>query len=80
MSVLSLLLIFEFVTLLSHPYIERITNHTPLLEYFILVLMASVLVPLHHSLTYWLKQKLVHAYHKNDLKKNQNEESDDDPN
>jgi tetratricopeptide (TPR) repeat protein len=60
MSVLSLLLVFEFITLLIHPWIEKLTDHTPVLELIILVTLAAVLVPLHHNLTHWLKEKLVH--------------------
>lgn len=63
MGVLSLLLAFEFITLLLHPFIERITHHTPVLELIILVVIASVLVPLHHQLTHWLKQKLSRRTH-----------------
>ncbi len=59
MGVLSLLLVFEFITLLSHPFIERITGHTPVLELIILVVVASVLVPAHHQLTHWLKERLA---------------------
>jgi len=62
MSVLSLLLAFEFVTLLIHPWIERLTNNTPVLELLILVILAAVLVPLHHNSTHWLKEKLVHGF------------------
>ncbi|WCT09922.1 tetratricopeptide repeat protein [Mucilaginibacter jinjuensis] len=64
MSVLSLLLIFEFITLLIHPWVEKLTNHTPVFELLILVALAAVLVPLHHNLTHWLKEKLVHAQEK----------------
>ncbi|HVX00165.1 MAG TPA: hypothetical protein VHA52_07010 [Candidatus Babeliaceae bacterium] len=59
MGVLSLLLVFEFITLLSHPFIERITGHTPVLELMILVAVASILVPAHHQLTHWLKEQLA---------------------
>lgn len=59
MGVLSLLLVFEFITLLSHPFIERITGHTPVLELVILVSVASILVPAHHQLTHWLKEQLA---------------------
>lgn len=62
MGVLSLLLVFEFVTLLSHPFIERITGHIPILELIILVAVASVLVPAHHQLTHWLKERLAKPY------------------
>ncbi|MFD2873611.1 tetratricopeptide repeat protein [Mucilaginibacter ximonensis] len=66
MGVLSLMLLFEFITLLLHPLIERLTHHTPVFELIILVAIAAFLVPLHHSLTHWLKNKLSHqpAAHK----------------
>ncbi|MDB5010892.1 MAG: hypothetical protein JWQ06_1681 [Mucilaginibacter sp.] len=60
MSVLSLLLVFEFITLFIHPFVQRISNHMPILELLILVALASLLVPMHHNLTHWLKEKLVH--------------------
>lgn len=59
MSVLSLLLVFEFITLLTHPWIERLTHNMPLLELIILVALASFLVPLHHNSAHWLKEKLA---------------------
>lgn len=58
MGVLSLLLLFEFITLLIHPQVEKITHHTPVLELLILVALAAILVPMHHNLTHWLKGKL----------------------
>jgi hypothetical protein len=65
LGVLSVLLLFEFITLLLDPWIEKITHHKPLLELFILVGLAAVLVPLHHSATHWLKQKLSRPHHPN---------------
>lgn len=62
MSVLALLFVFEFITLLIHPLVGRITDHTPVLELLILVALAAVLVPLHHRLTHWLRHKLVRAH------------------
>ena len=62
MSVLALLFVFEFITLLIHPLIGKVTDHTPVLELLILVALAAVLVPLHHNLTHWLKHKLVNAH------------------
>lgn len=61
MSVLSLLLVFEFITLFIHPFVQRISNHLPILELVILVLLASILVPLHHRLTHWMRERLAHA-------------------
>lgn len=63
MSVLSLLLVFEFITLLIHPFVARISNHLPVIELLILVILAAILVPLHHTLTHWLREKLAHVAH-----------------
>ncbi|MBL4678420.1 MAG: hypothetical protein JKY70_19790 [Mucilaginibacter sp.] len=63
MSVLSLLLLFEFITLLIHPLVQRVSSHLPILELLILIILASVLVPLHHKLTHWMRERLVHAAH-----------------
>ena len=62
MGVLSLLFVFEFITLFIHPFVQRISNHLPVLELFILVVLAAVLVPLHHRMTHWMKIKLVHPH------------------
>lgn len=59
LGVLGLLLVFEFITIFIHPFIGDLTHHTPIYMLAILVLIASVLGPLHHSLTKWLKRKLV---------------------
>ncbi|HEY9197632.1 MAG TPA: hypothetical protein VIM77_15255, partial [Mucilaginibacter sp.] len=62
MSVLSLLLAFEFLTLFIHPFVQRISNHLPVLELIILVCVASVLVPFHHKLTHFMRERLVHGH------------------
>lgn len=61
MGVLSLLMLFEFITLLIHPQVVILTHHTPALELMIFVAIAAVLVPLHHKLTHLLKAKLSPA-------------------
>jgi tetratricopeptide (TPR) repeat protein len=58
-GVIALLLVFEFLNLFLHPYIERITNHSPILMLLALVGIASLLVPLHHKLEKWATVKLV---------------------
>jgi tetratricopeptide (TPR) repeat protein len=60
MSVFSLLLVFEFITMFIHPLVQHFSNHLPIIELFILVALASLLVPLHHRLTHWLREKLLH--------------------
>jgi len=63
MSVISLLLVFEFITLFIHPFVQHISNHLPVLELMIMVVLAAILVPLHHKLTHWLREKLAHISH-----------------
>ncbi len=58
-GVIALLLIFEFLSLLIHPFIEKITHHTPVLMLLILVGIAAILVPLHHKLEHFIKERLV---------------------
>lgn len=61
MGVLSLLMVFEFITLFIHPFVQHISNHLPVLELFILVVVAAILVPLHHQLTHWMRVKVAHV-------------------
>jgi hypothetical protein len=58
-GVIGLLIIFEFINLVLHPFLVRITNDSPLLMLLILVLIAAVIVPLHHKLEQWIKHKLI---------------------
>jgi tetratricopeptide (TPR) repeat protein len=59
LGVIALLIVFEFFNLLLHPFLEDVTNHSPLLMLFGLVLIAALLVPLHHRLEKWATAKLV---------------------
>jgi len=54
----SLLMLFEFISLLIHPHIEKLTHHNEMLMYIILLIIASILVPLHHKLEGFVKSKL----------------------
>jgi tetratricopeptide (TPR) repeat protein len=58
-GVVALLIVFEFLNLLLHPFLERITNHSPVLMLLALVCIAALLVPLHHRLEKWSTKKLV---------------------
>ena len=58
-GVVALLIVFEFFNLLLHPFLERITNHSPVLMLLALVCIAALLVPLHHKLEKWATHKLV---------------------
>ena len=59
LGVVALLVVFEFLNLLLHPFLERITNHSPVLMLLALVCIAALLVPLHHRVEKWAIAKLV---------------------
>lgn len=62
LGVLSLLFLFEYLTLLLHPFVSHITHHTPMLEILIFVGVAALVIPLHHKLEHWLIHKLSHIH------------------
>lgn len=68
LGVLSLLFLFEYLTLLLHPTVAKLTHHTPLLEILIFVGVAAILIPLHHKLEHWLIHKLIHHRHGEQIK------------
>ncbi len=59
LGVIALLIVFEFLNLLLHPFLGSVTNHTPALMLLALVCIAALLVPLHHRLEKWATHKLV---------------------
>jgi tetratricopeptide (TPR) repeat protein len=59
LGVLSLLIVFEFLNLLLHPFLERVTHHSPPLMLLALVCIAALLIPLHHKLEKWTTHRLV---------------------
>ena len=59
LSILLLLVLFEFVNLLVHPFLESVTHDSPVLMLLALVVIAALLVPLHHRLGKWATHKLV---------------------
>ena len=59
LSVVSLLIVFEFLNLLIHPILEKVTHHSPLLMLLGLVALAALLIPLHHKLEHWAVNKLI---------------------
>ena len=58
-GVVALLIVFEFLNLLLHPFLEKITHHSPVLMLLALVCIAALLVPLHHKVEHWATAKLV---------------------
>ena len=59
LGILALLIVFEFINLLAHPFLERVTNHSQILMLLVLVCIAALLVPLHHRAEKWATKKLV---------------------
>ena len=59
LDVVVLLVVFEFINLLLHPFLEDITHHSPILMLLALVSIAALLVPLHHKLEKWAGDILV---------------------
>ena len=59
LGILALLIVFEFLNLLLHPYIGNLTHHSPVLMLSIMVCIAALLIPLHHKLEHWITHRLV---------------------
>jgi len=59
MGILSLLIVFEYINLLIHPYIAELTHHSPVWMLLIMVGIAALLIPLHHRIEYWVTHRLV---------------------
>ncbi len=58
-GVIAALIVFEFINLVIHPFLAYITDHSPLLMLFILVILGAVIVPLHHKMDQWIKNRVV---------------------
>ncbi len=58
-GVLGLLVVFEFINLLLHPWLSSITHDSPVLMLLALVAIASLLIPMHHRMEHWIKEKMV---------------------
>lgn len=58
-AILGLLIIFEFINLLIHPWLAHFTHESPVWMLLALVVIAAMLIPLHHRLEHWTKSRLV---------------------
>lgn len=58
-NVIGLLILFEFINLVLHPYLSNLTHYSPVLMLLIMVCIAAILVPVHHRLEKWLRARLV---------------------
>jgi tetratricopeptide (TPR) repeat protein len=58
-TILGLLIVFEFINLLIHPFLGRVTHHSPVLMLLAMVAVASMLIPFHHRVEKWVKTKMT---------------------
>ena len=59
MGIISLLFLFEFLTLLLHPQVKELTHHNPVLELLVFVAIASFIIPSHHRIEHWMIRRLT---------------------
>ncbi|HMK06260.1 MAG TPA: hypothetical protein VK476_01940 [Flavobacterium sp.] len=59
LAILALLLVFEFVNLLIHPFLGNLTHHSPIWMLLCMVALASLLIPMHHKLEHFIKHRLT---------------------
>lgn len=64
-GIVSVLLFFEYITLLMHPAVSELTNHSPFLEIVIFVVVAAFITPAHHKIQHWMLQHLAN-HHKSE--------------
>jgi hypothetical protein len=58
-GVLGLLVVFEFINLVIHPWLAAVTHESPILMLLALVFIDSLLIPLHHRLEHWIKERMI---------------------
>jgi tetratricopeptide (TPR) repeat protein len=68
-GVLSLLLLFEYITLLIHPLVAELTHHSPFLEIIIFICIAAIMTPTHHKIESRLIGALSRIHEKHQTKK-----------
>ncbi len=59
LSLIALLLFFEFINLLVHPLLGELTHHSPLLMLLCMAAIAALLIPLHHRMEKLITNMLV---------------------
>lgn len=59
LGLIALILVFEFINLLLHPFIGEFTRHSPFWMFLIMVSIAALLVPAHHAMEKWVTHQLV---------------------
>lgn len=59
LGILALLMVFEFINLLLHPFLANLTHHSPFLMLGSMVCIAALLIPIHHHLEKWIVERLI---------------------
>jgi tetratricopeptide (TPR) repeat protein len=59
LSLIALLLFFEFINLLVHPVLGELTHHSPLLMLLCMAAIAGLLIPMHHRMEKLITNMLV---------------------
>ena len=59
LSILALQLMFEFINMLAHYYLEQLANNSRVLTLLLMVGIAALLIPLHHRIEKWTITKVV---------------------
>ena len=59
LSLIALLLFFEFINLLLHPFLGQLTHHSPILMLVCMAAIAGLLIPLHHRMEHLITNMLV---------------------
>jgi len=59
LGILSLLFMFEFISLLLGPYVEQLTKDNQIFSLIISVVIAAIIEPVHHKTEIWIKKELV---------------------
>lgn len=57
-GIISLLMLFEYLTLFIHPFVAEKSHHSPFIEIIVFVIIAALLTPTHHKVEHWLIGKL----------------------
>lgn len=59
LGIIVLLIFFEFINLILHPFLEKVTNHSPLLMLGSLMVVAAIIIPFHHKLEKFIEAKVI---------------------
>ena len=68
LGLILLLIVFEFIIILIHPYISKFTDHSPVIILLINVIIAGILISPHHYLENMINHRLVEKNKKIRLK------------